>query len=104
MNGEGGQIRLAQSRSAWAGLPPRGLLATSRDMLDGFSWGRSGVLLVSSGWRSGMLLNLLQCAGRLLGVTSAVPRTAGLEGCQVLGDLGGSGGSYLYPRWLLLPW
>ena len=51
-----------------------------------------------------MLLNLLQCAGRLLGVTSAVPRTAGLEGCQVLGDLGGSGGSYLYPRWLLLPW
>ena len=43
-------------------------------------------------------------AGRLLGVTSAVPRTAGLEGCQVLGDLGGSGGSYLYPRWLLLPW
>lgn len=104
MNGEGGRVRLAQSCSAWAGLPPRGLLVTSRDMLDGFGWGRGGVLLVSSGWRSGMLLNPLQCAGRLLGVMSAAPRTAGLEGCQVLGDLGDSGGSDLYPRWLLFPW
>lgn len=73
-------------------------------MLDGFGWGRGGVLLVSSGWRSGMPLNPLQCAGRLLGVMSAAPRTAGLEGCQVLGDLGDSAGSYLYPQWLLFPW
>lgn len=43
----------------------------------------------------------LSVAGRLLGVMSAAPRTAGLEGCQVLGDLKGLSGQ-LSAEWLWL--
>ena len=61
----------------WQWLCPssRGHLVKSRNIFGGYNW-RVGLLLASTGWRPGILLNILQCTGR--------PHDKGLSGpkCQ----------------------
>lgn len=61
----GSRSRLEQNCSTWAVWPP------------GDSWQALGMCLTpgEGGWRPGVLLSMLQCAGP--GVTGAAPRAPG---------------------------